>query len=227
MGKYNEIIKKIQEADAILIGASNGFSISEGLNLFADNEAFEDLFGDFKRKYGISNILHGSFAKYPTEEEKWAFSSRLANHYSGKYTGSKNTEALKKIIGNKPYFFVTSNGENHFELAGFNKEQIYEIEGSWKYMQCSNACHKTLYPAFELMKEMNENEKDGKVPSNLVPHCPKCRGNMQLNVALDNNFIPDEAANQRLQNFIEKYHNKKLVVLELRIGMRNQMIKAP
>lgn len=227
MGKYNEIIKKIQEADAILIGASNGFSISEGLNLFADNEAFEDLFGDFKRKYGISNILHGSFAKYPTEEEKWAFSSRLANHYSGKYTGSKNTEALKKIIGNKPYFFVTSNGENHFELAGFNKEQIYEIEGSWKYMQCSNACHKTLYPAFELMKEMNENEKDGKVPSHLVPHCPKCGENMQLNVALDNNFIPDEAANQRLQSFIEKYHNKKLVVLELGIGMRNQMIKAP
>ena len=121
MGKYNEVIKKIQEADAILIGASNGFSISEGLNLFADNEAFEDLFGDFKRKYGISNILHGSFMKYPTEEEKWAFSSRLVNHYSGGYKGSKNTDALKEIIGDKTYFFVTSNGENHFELAGFNK----------------------------------------------------------------------------------------------------------
>ena len=43
--------KKIKEADAILIGASNGLSITEGLHLFADNEAFEKLFGDFKRKY--------------------------------------------------------------------------------------------------------------------------------------------------------------------------------
>ncbi|WP_455537713.1 hypothetical protein [Terrisporobacter sp.] len=227
MNQYKEILKKIQEADAILIGASNGFSISEGLNLFANDEKFEKLFGDFKRKYGVDNILHGSFTKYPTEEEKWAFFSRLVSYYSGEYTGSENTEALKEIIENKPYFIITSNGENHFELTGFNPEYIYEIEGSWKYMQCARACHKTLYPAFELMKKMNENEKDGKIPSDLVPHCPKCGGNMQLNVALDNNFIPNEVANQRLQNFIEKYHNKNLVVLELGIGMRNQMIKAP
>ena len=30
--------KAIQEADAIIIGASNGLSISEGYNIFADNE---------------------------------------------------------------------------------------------------------------------------------------------------------------------------------------------
>ena len=29
---------------------------------------------------------------------------------------------------------MTSNGENHFELAGFNKEQIYEIEGTKEYL---------------------------------------------------------------------------------------------
>ena len=50
------IAEKIKEADAILIGASNGLSITEGLHLFADNQAFEDLFGDLKRKYGLQCI---------------------------------------------------------------------------------------------------------------------------------------------------------------------------
>lgn len=44
MADWNLIAKKIKEADAILIGASNGLSITEGLHLFADNAAFEELF---------------------------------------------------------------------------------------------------------------------------------------------------------------------------------------
>ena len=38
---YHEICTRIKEADAILIGASNGLSITEGLHLFADNTAFD------------------------------------------------------------------------------------------------------------------------------------------------------------------------------------------
>ena len=56
MGEYKEIAAKLKEADAILIGASNGFSISEGLHIFAGNQAFEEVFGDCKRAYGIRNI---------------------------------------------------------------------------------------------------------------------------------------------------------------------------
>ena len=47
MNDYYEIAQKIKDADAILIGASNGLSITEGLNLFADDEAFENLFKDY------------------------------------------------------------------------------------------------------------------------------------------------------------------------------------
>ena len=34
-----KIAEKIKGADAILIGASNGLSITEGLHLFADDQA--------------------------------------------------------------------------------------------------------------------------------------------------------------------------------------------
>ena len=64
---WNPIAEKFREADAILIGASNGLSITEGLHLFADNAAFERLFGDFKRKYGLGCILQGMMAGWPSE----------------------------------------------------------------------------------------------------------------------------------------------------------------
>lgn len=227
MIEFNRIRQRINEADAILIGASNGFSISEGLNIFDDGLSFENLLGDFKRKYGMRNILEGYFTHFETMEEYWGYISRLVSHYSGNYKGSENTQALFELIGNKPYFFVTSNGENHFELAGFDPDNIYEIEGGFKYMQCLQPCHLTLYPAIEKIKEMSKQEKDGKVPSNLIPYCPHCGKPMILNAMVNSAFIPNEQQQERLQDFIQQYHDKKIVVLELGIGWRNQMIKKP
>ena len=51
---WNPIAEKFREADAILIGASNGLSITEELHLFADNAAFDELFGDFKIKIRLT-----------------------------------------------------------------------------------------------------------------------------------------------------------------------------
>ena len=71
MDKLKEIAERIAGADALLIGAGNGLSITEGLHLFADNRAFDELFGDLKRRYGISCILGGMVARWPSEEEYW------------------------------------------------------------------------------------------------------------------------------------------------------------
>ena len=227
MKELIQIARHIKEADAILIGASNGLSIAEGLHLFADNQAFEELFGDFKRKYGLRCILHGLGGSWPCEEEKWAFISHLVQHYCGEYEMTSVMSDLKAIVGDKEYFIVTSNGESHFELSGFLKEKIYEIEGDWLTMQCANACHSQLYPTLELTRELLSKEQDGKIPTECVPRCPNCGGCMQLHVEIDYNFIPNVASRIRYEEFLKKYHGKKLVILELGIGWRNQLIKAP
>lgn len=138
MNDYYEIAQKIKDADAILIGASNGLSITEGLNLFADDEAFENLFKDYKEKYGFRKILDGFFFRWNKQEEKWGFFSRLVNHYSGNYTTSSVMEDLKTIVGDKPYFILTSNGEGHFEMSGFEPQRVYELEGNWIELRCSD-----------------------------------------------------------------------------------------
>lgn len=225
MNQYEIIAKKIQDADAILVGASNGFSICEGLHLFAGNQAFQDLFSDFIEKYGLRNILDGCFFHYPTEEEKWTFWSRLIWNYSGNYKGSTVMNSLKSIMGDKPYFIVTSNGEGHFSLAGLKSEQIYEIEGNWFSIQCAHKCHDKLYPSMDIIQKMVAVQQNQGITSETIPKCPVCGKDMQINVAVDNNFIPDFDGPKRFQSFINKYHEKNLVVLELGIGWRNQLIK--
>lgn len=225
--KFSEIAEKIREADAILIGASNGLSITEGLHLFADNETFGNLFGDLKQKYGLQCILHGMGARWPSEEEKWGFWSRLIHHYCGEYKETPVMSDLKRIVGEKDYFIVTSNGECHFEMCGFDPEKIYEIEGNWLTMQCVSRCHDTVYPSFELTEKMAAAEQNGRIPSDMVPRCPVCGGPMQIHMEGDRNFIPDMASKSRMEAFLQKYHGKKLVILELGIGWRNQLIKAP
>lgn len=222
-----EIAKKLCEADAFLIGASNGFSISEGLHLFADNDSFEELFGDFKKRYGLQNILSGLLGDFPDEETKWAFLSRLISHYCIGYNGSANMDALKKIIGGKPYFFITSNGENHFELAGFSPERIWEIEGNWREMQCCAGCTDTLYQVFPRVPAMAKAERNGRIPSPLVPRCPKCGGPMELYSPQRHPASKSRKLQRNFQDFLKEWHEQKLVILELGIGWRNQLIKAP
>ena len=156
---WNPIAEKFREADAILIGASNGLSITEGLHLFADNATFERLFGDFKQKYGLRCILQGMMAGWPSEEEKWAFWARLIHRYCGQYQPTPVMNDLKAIVGEKDYFVVTSNGEGHFELCGFDPTKIYEIEGNWFTMQCARPCHDTLYSSLEVAEKLSATSK--------------------------------------------------------------------
>ena len=136
-------------------------------------------------------------------------------------------ERFEGHCGEKDYFVVTSNGEGHFELCGFNPTKIYEIEGNWFTMQCARPCHDTLYSSLEVAEKLSAAEQGGHVPTELVPRCPKCGGPMDIHMGAGQRMIPDTAAQARFQNFLKTYHGKKLVVLELGIGWRNQLIKAP
>ncbi len=227
MDKIKLAVEKLKEADAVLIGASNGLSIAEGLHLFADNGAFEELFGDFKRKYGLRCILQGMGARWPSEEEKWAFWSRLIRHYCGMYKKSAVMCDLQTIVGEKDYFIITSNGECHFEMSGFAPDKIYEIEGEWLNMQCALRCHDTLYPTLEPAAKMAAAQENGRIPADLVPRCPVCKGPMQIHMIMDKYFIPKTESRMRYENFLKQYRGKKLAVLELGIGWRNQLIKEP
>ena len=60
----------LKDADAILVTASNGFSISEGLNLFANNSKLSTVLRDLVEKYNLPNLSEALNFHYPNELDK-------------------------------------------------------------------------------------------------------------------------------------------------------------
>lgn len=92
------------------------------------------------------------------------------------YVPSDVMNNLFLLIGDKPYFIVTSNADTHLELSGFDEERVFEVEGTFSDVA-------------------NNRRPAGKSAA--------------------------------LNEFISRYHDRRLVVLELGIGSRNTLIKQP
>lgn len=220
MSEISEKIKElINNADDILIGAGAGLSTSAGLDY--SGKRFEDNFGDFIKKYHFTDMYTAGFYDFPTEEEKLAF---WAKHMYINDIGIGPTKLYKDILDlvrDKNYFVITTNVDDQFYKAGFDKEKVFATQGSFKYIQCSNACHNKLYDATDLVKEMVKRTKDCKVPTELVPVCPVCGERMDVNVRVDANFVQDDnwyKQDNRYGEFLDKAKNKKVVLLELGVG---------
>ena len=124
-------IKALRNADAILIGASNGLSIAEGYNIFADNDMFRSQFGDYQRRFGIRCLLEGFFFNYPKQTERQEFLDRAVKYWVTDYTPTEVMKDLLRIVGDKDYFIATTNGDTHLELSGFDPAKVFEIENTF------------------------------------------------------------------------------------------------
>ena len=159
MTEIQRAAQAIKDADALLIGASNGLSIAEGYHIFANNEMFRRQFGDFQCEADRREFLH-----------------RLIQYWVTDYRPSQVMKDLLAVVGDKDYFILTSNADTHLELSGFTPGKVFEVEGTFEDM-------------------------------------------------LHNRPMQDKS--QEANAFLNRYHGKRLAILELGIGSRNRLIKLP
>lgn len=230
---YLNNLEKLKEefntADAILIGAGAGLSASAGFDYIG--ERFEKYFSDFKEKYGITNMYFGGFYDFDTLEEYWAWWSRhiLINRYDCEV--GKPYKDLFSIVKDKNYFVLTTNVDHQFQRAGFDKKRLFYTQGDYGLFQCSNGCHNKTYNNEEIVRKMVAQQKDMKIPTELIPRCPKCNKPMTMNLRCDDLFVQDEGwylACNRYQDFIRRNENSHILYLELGVGMNTPgIIKYP
>lgn len=215
-----ENIKKlIDEAEYVLIGGGAGLSASAGIEY--SGKRFEDNFKEFIEKYHFTDMYTSGFYDFKTQEEKWAY---WAKHMYINDIGMKATNLYKEIlelVKNKKYFVITTNVDDQFYKAGFDKDRIFATQGSYAYIQCSCACHDKIYNATDMVKEMVENIKDCKIPSELVPKCPVCGENMEVNLRKDAYFVQNDnwyRQDEKYGKFLDNTKDKKVLLLELGVG---------
>ena len=216
----NNIIEIINEADAILIGAGAGLSTASGINYAGAR--FQTEFKPFIEKYGFTDLYTSSFYDFNSQEEYWAY---WAKHIDFANTGREGTQLYKNIfnaVKNKDYFVITTNVDDQFYKTGFDENRIFRVQGSYRLIQCTKACHNKLYDDKEIVDKMLENiDEELKVPTELVPKCPICGENMEPNLRKDANFVQDDLwykQNDTYEKFLEENKDKKVVILEFGVG---------
>ncbi len=166
-------------------------------------------------------MYYGGFYPYKTQEEFWAFWSRYI--YVNRYMPiPKDTyKKLFELVCDKDYFVLTTNVDHCFQRAGFDKKRLFYTQGDYGLFQCSEPCHQQTYDNEEIIMRMYEQQKDMKIPSELIPKCPVCGKPMTTNLRSDNRFVEDEGwyvAYNQYEDFLRRHDGLKVVYLELGIG---------
>ena len=222
--KLLQIKEKLDEAEAVVIGAGAGLSTSAGFTY--SGERFEQYFGDFGKKYGFSDMYSGGFYPYETLEEYWAYWSRYI--YVNRYMDAPKQvyNRLYELTGQKDYFVLTTNVDQCFQKSGFDKQRLFCTQGDYGLFQCSEPCHQETYDNEEAVKNMVLSQgfqiEEGKlikpenttvkmkIPEELIPRCPKCGKPMSMNLRADNTFVEDEGwhrAAEKYQLFLQRHED--------------------
>lgn len=215
----------LQDCDAVVIGAGAGLSTAAGFTY--TGERFEQHFSDFSQKYGIQDMYSGGFYPFPTMKEFWAYWSRYI--YINRYMDAPKPvyDDLLKLVQDKDYFVITTNVDHCFQKASFDKKRLFYTQGDYGLFQCSEPCCQETYDNEETVRQMVEQQKDMRVPSELVPHCQICGKPMTMNLRSDNKFVEDEGwhrAAERYENFLRTREGGKILFLELGVGYNTPVI---
>lgn len=215
----------LDEAECVIIGGGSGLSSAAGLTY--SGQRFTKNFGDFIRRYGLTDMYSAGFYPFRTQEEKWAYWSRhiLLNRYLP--PALPLYQRLFELVKDKDYFVITTNVDAQFTKAGFAPERIFAVQGDYGKLQCAKGCHDGLYDNESLVRRMAAEQKDCRIPSSLVPKCPVCGGDMEVNIRKDMFFVQDKAWYREeglYEDFRANAQGKKLLLLELGVGFNTPTI---
>ncbi|MBD5131998.1 MAG: Sir2 silent information regulator family NAD-dependent deacetylase [Clostridiales bacterium] len=215
----------LENADAVVIGAGAGLSTSAGFTY--SGKRFHEHFGDFEEKYGFRDMYTGGFYPYETPEEHWAYWSRyiMINRYQDP---PKPVYAeLYELVKDKDYFVITTNVDHCFQKAGFDKQRLFYTQGDYGLFQCSAPCHEKTYDNEQIIRRMVAEQRDMKIPTELLPHCPLCGKPMTMNLRADDKFVQDDgwyAAGERYEKFLARQEGACVVYFELGVGGNTPVI---
>ena len=217
--------QEIETADAIVIGAGAGLSTAAGFTY--SGERFEKYFSDFIQKYGFRDMYSGGFFPFETPEEHWAYWSRYI--YINRYMDVENGtyKMLFSLVKDKDYFVLTTNVDHQFQKAGFDKHRLFYTQGDYGLFQCSEPCCQKTFDNEGIIRRMYNEQKNMRIPSELIPKCPECGKPMTMNLRADDKFVQDEGwykASERYVDFIRRHEGMHMLFLELGVGFNTPVI---
>ena len=227
--RIQQLKHALNKADAVVIGAGAGLSASAGFTY--DGDRFRQYFSDFEAKYGFRDMYSGGFYPFAAPEEYWAYWSRFitVNRYMDPPKPVYDT--LLGLVKEKDYFVITTNVDHCFQKAGFDKKRLFYTQGDYGLFQCSQPCCRETYDNENLVRQMAEQQREMRIPTELIPLCPHCGKPLTMNLRADDTFVEDDGwhrAAQRYETFLRTRGEQGVLFLELGVGYNTPgIIKYP
>lgn len=217
--RIGKAIDALQRAEGLVIGGGAGLSSAAGL--VYEGARFEKNFKDFIEIYDMQDMYSASFYPFSSEEEKWAYWARHIDVNVYQVEALPLYKKLYEFLHHKPYVVITTNVDEQFQKAGFDIDKLFEVQGSYGYIQCAKGCHDKLYRNQAMVKRMREETNNCRIPHELVPKCPMCGGNMEVHVRKDAYFVQPASWERQYhlyEAWIQKMQDKRVVYIELGVG---------
>lgn len=179
----------------------------------------------------IEDMYEGGFYPFDSLEEHWAYWSRYI--YINRYMDAPKPvyENLFTLVKDKDYFVLTTNVDHCFQKAGFAKERLFYTQGDYGLFQCQTPCTPYTYDNEDQVKRMMEEQKDMRIPTELIPKCLICGKPMTMNLRADASFLQDEGWDLHAgyyEEFLDTHKKSKILFLELGVGYNTPgIIKYP
>lgn len=230
MSQADSLLKLIEEADAVVVGIGAGMSAAAGFTYVG--ERFTKAFPDFIEKYRLLDMLQASLFEFEDLQEYWAFQSRFSLlNFFDQPVGQAYID-LRHMLADKNYHIITTNADNAFYAAEYNMDKVFRIQGEYGLWQCSLHCHQKTYQDEALIRRMVVEQSDMKIPSYLIPYCPKCGAGLEVNKRteekgmVEDEYFQDQAL--RYKQFLKDTEHQKVLFLEIGVGNTTpQFIKHP
>lgn len=219
-GRLAEARDWLATADHILIGAGAGLSAAAGYD-YNDRESFRRLFPALTRA-GFTHRYQ--LVGYPLPSRHlWGF---WGVHVSDvRFSAGPNPlyRDLRTLIGDRDTFVLTSNGDGLFARNGFDPDRIYTPQGDYGLYQCLTPCTREVWDSAQIIATAlaTVDHETGAVPMDAVPRCPRCGGEVYLNLNgggwyVNDHFRPGLAAAE--QWIATATGHGRVVVLDLGTG---------
>lgn len=208
----------IASADTLLVCAGAGMGVDSGLPDFRGDQGFWQAYPPYERLglrfMELADPVH--FVQDPSLA--WGFyGHRLALYREVK--PHNGFAVLLRWASARPTRVFTSNVDGQFQAAGFDGEHVAEVHGSIHHLQCTLPCRQEVWPADDLVVEID--------PASMravgdLPSCPNCGALARPNILMFGDYEWVPARSERILNEVNAWSRSnrgaRLVVLELGAG---------
>ena len=224
--QVQRLVREIAEADCVLVGGASGLSAAGGGDFYyGDTPSFREHFGKFAEKYGVRGAFDGSFRRWETPEERWAY---LSTFLYTTQTAPVRTPYLDldALLAGRDFFVLTTNQDTQF-VKLYPEGQVAQIQGDHRFFQCARCCVDDTWDAVEPVRQMVDAQGDDtRIPTDLIPRCPHCGGEAFPWVRGYGNFLQGERYEheyQKVSDWLAAHAGRRLLLLELGVGRMTPM----